>query len=107
MNPDGIHFEVTFPDILEGDRSTKIQDTIVAHQQKVISHKTMSGIIAKELRYNSYDYGKEQEAIKAEDKANVSSLGFPHLTPDDADAESRSDGKSVSQNFESTKYIRK
>jgi hypothetical protein len=91
MNPDGIHFEVTFPDILEGDRSTKIQDTIVAHQQKVISHKTMSGIIAKELRYNSYDYGKEQEAIKAEDKANVSSLGFPQLTPDDADAESRSE----------------
>lgn len=93
INPEGIHFEVTFPDILEGDRSAKIQDTIVAHQQKIISHKTMSGIIAKELRYNSYDYAKEQDQIAEEDKKNSASLGFPDvpgLTPEDQDAESRS-----------------
>ena len=72
-------FEVTFPEILEEDRSTKIQDIVVARDSEVISKRTAANMIAKELKITSYDYEKEQAEISA-DKA--SSQPFDDSTDD-------------------------
>jgi hypothetical protein len=64
-------FEVNFPEIMEEDRSQKIQDLVLAKQEGAISHRTMSEITAKELRITKYDYEKEQKQIG--DEARTSS----------------------------------
>ena len=78
-------FEVNFPEILEEDRSAKIQDLVIAKQEQVMSHQTFSYIVAKELKITKYDYEDEQAKIKKEMKENpmLMNLGGPDgLTPD-------------------------
>ena len=59
-------FEITFPEIMEEDRSAKMKDLALAKTEGAISHKTMSHMMAKELKITKYDYDKEQSEIKAE-----------------------------------------
>lgn len=65
-----LKFEITFPEIMEEDRTAKIKDLVVAKTEGAISHKTMSTMLAKELKFTKYDYDKEQEEIKAEAQKN-------------------------------------
>lgn len=58
--------EFNFDELVVEDRSKKIEDTIVAHKQKVFSHETMSNIIAKEMNHTSYNYAAEQKKIQTE-----------------------------------------
>jgi hypothetical protein len=84
-------FEVTFPEIMEEDRSAKIKDLIVAQQEEVISHKTMAHMIAKELKVTKYDYDKEQEEIEERKSTQGLFDTEPGLTPgaDSGDDEKR------------------
>lgn len=83
-------FEVNFPELMEEDRSTKIQDLIIAKDEGVISHEAMSYVVAKELKFTKYDYEEEQKKIEAEKRKVVYPLpppvddtsdGDPDLTP--------------------------
>lgn len=59
-------FEVNFPELMEEDRTAKIQDLVVAKQEGVISHRRMSEMISKEMRITKYDYESEQSDIEGE-----------------------------------------
>jgi hypothetical protein len=74
-------FEVTFPEILEEDRSTKMKDLILAHDAKVISHATLSKMLAKELKISKYNYETEKKELNAE------ALGMWGDNKDDADGD--------------------
>lgn len=64
-------FEINFPEMLEEDRSKKIQDLVLANQERVLSHETISNIIAKELKVTDYDYSDEQAKILKEQKRDT------------------------------------
>lgn len=64
-------FEINFPEILEEDSASKIKNVILAKDQNVISHKTMSMMIAKELRITKFDYEKEQQIITKDSKQDL------------------------------------
>lgn len=55
--------EVTFPEIVVQDRSSKLRDTFLAASEGAISHKRASEIAAKELGVTEYDYRTEQKEI--------------------------------------------
>ena len=75
-------FEINFPEILEEDRSAKIQDLTTAKQEMVISHKTYAYIVAKELKVSKYDYDAEQAVIKQEMQSNpLLMTGLPDPQP--------------------------
>lgn len=80
-----VDFEVTFPEILEEDRTAKIKDIIVAKDANVFSHKTMAQMVAKELKFTKYDYDTEQAEINKESLSMFSDLG------DDSDPLTRTD----------------
>jgi hypothetical protein len=71
LDPMKCKFEVNFPEILEEDRSTKIQDLYSAVDRRTLSHETASYIVAKELKITKYDYETEQEKIAGEDKKSA------------------------------------
>lgn len=85
MNPDDPKnaFEINFAEILAEDRSAKIQDLVIAKDEKVIAHETMSYIVAKELNITKYDYQREQDRITKESKNPLFAPPAPDLTPDD------------------------
>lgn len=62
--------EFNFPELIVEDRSKKIQDLVTAHNNLVISHQTMSEIMAKELNISTYDYDDEQKEISDENINN-------------------------------------
>lgn len=74
-------FEINFPELMVEDRSTKIQDLVIARQEKVISHKRMSEIVAKELKITKYDYEEEQKEIEEESRS-TSLFDIPDMGPD-------------------------
>lgn len=76
-------FEINFPEIMEEDRSQKIQDLVLAKDEQVISHKKMSLIIAKELKITKYDYDEEQKEITNDSKNSNLFIGAPDLTADE------------------------
>lgn len=69
LDPDADR-EFNFPELIVEDRSKKIQDLIMAHDKLVISHQTMSEIMAKELNVTTYDYDDEQKQIEDENLKN-------------------------------------
>ncbi len=73
--------EFEFPEIAVEDRSAKIKDLEIAHQDKVISHRRLSTSIAKELGIEEYDYDKEKAEIEKESIESMSSL-YPPPDPD-------------------------
>lgn len=75
-------FEINFPEILEEDRSAKIQDLVIAKQENVISHETLSNIVAKELKISTYDYDEEQKKIVKESKNPLFNPILPPLGTD-------------------------
>lgn len=84
LDPKKEVFEVNFPEIIDEDRSAKIQDVFLARDNEVISHKTAAMIVAKELNITKYDYEAEQAEIES-DKASSDPLDLPgsdDLTPD-------------------------
>lgn len=58
--------EVTFPEIITQDRSTKLKDLALAELQNWISPKRAAEIAAKELGITDYNYASEQADRKAE-----------------------------------------
>lgn len=58
--------EITFPELITQDRSQKIKDTALAQELDVISHESMSIIVANELGITNYNYDTEQSLIDAE-----------------------------------------
>ena len=79
-------FEVNFPEIMEEDRSQKIQDLSLAKDEKAISHRRFSEIVAKELKVTDYDYEDEQKQIEKEARLSPDILiPEPDLTTDKSD----------------------
>lgn len=68
--------EFNFPEYISEDRSKKIQDLIIARDEKVISHQRMSELIAKELNITNYDFNDEQDTI-SEDMAHNNLMDIP------------------------------
>ncbi len=83
LDPLKIDREFNFPELINEDRSQKIQDVVVSEQQKYISHETAANIVAKELNITTYDYEKEKVKIQNEsqDKLEQSLMFSP--TPGD------------------------
>lgn len=79
MNPN-VPFEVNFPEIMEEDRTKKIQDIIIANQEGVISQRQKSHMIAKELKITNYDYETTQDEI-ADDLKTMSPFAMPGTPP--------------------------
>jgi hypothetical protein len=78
-------FEITFPEILEEDRTAKIADIIAAKDANVFSHRTMAQMVAKELKVTKYNYETEQQAI-SDESLGMFGDGDTDLTqPDDPD----------------------
>ncbi len=70
MDPKKYTFEITFPEIMEEDRTTKIQDLYLARDNGTFANSTVSYMVAKELKVTKYDYESEQEKIKKERKSS-------------------------------------
>lgn len=96
--------EITFPELITQDRSAKIKDLIIAKDEKAISHKYMSNVIASELGYTSYDYEVEMKQIELEAKSGIlkklqniliSPLTSTALTTSDEDDEPDASGSAV------------
>lgn len=86
--------EVTFPEVITQDSASKIQNISLAEQEKAISHKRMSELIAKELNITEYDYDIEQDQIAKEQKKGVLSImnpltTSPLLPPNNTDSSAR------------------
>ncbi len=84
LDPKTVEREFNFPEFINEDRSKKIQDLVVARDEKVISHKRMAEMTAKELAITQYDYDQEQENIteeQAEHPLNDPLLDDPDLDP--------------------------
>lgn len=71
--------EVTFPEIITQDRSSKLKDLALAQQQKWFSPERCAEIAAKELGADNYDYQDEMSKIKADPAQNLA--GFPFSMP--------------------------
>ena len=63
--------EVTFPEIYQGDRSQKISDISSAEVARVISHRTASEMIAKELLITTYNYDDEIKKIISDENSKI------------------------------------
>jgi hypothetical protein len=65
--------EVTFPEIITQDRSSKIKDIVVAEQAGYIKPERAATMVAKELGITDYNYGNEQidirQSIQSKDPA--------------------------------------
>lgn len=85
IDPATVTYEIVMPDILEGDSQAKVKAYYAAKDEKVISHKTMSQLVAKELKVQQYDYDDEQEQIETEAQ---NSLLFPDAQDPDLDPDS-------------------
>jgi hypothetical protein len=73
-------FEINWPEIMEEDSTQKIANLALAKQQNAIAHRTMSEMMAKELRITKYDYEEEIKQIEKEMR-NPSLFDAPDLTP--------------------------
>jgi hypothetical protein len=56
--------EVTFPEIISQDRSSKLRDISVAEINGWISKKRAAQMAAEEFAIDNYDYDKELDEIK-------------------------------------------
>lgn len=74
--------EFNFPELIVEDRSKKLQDMVLAYEKGIISHKTMSDVVAKELNITSYDYDEEMAEIE---KFELDSANLTDPEPDDSD----------------------
>lgn len=74
-------FEVNFSELLAEDATTKVNNTVVAHDEQAISHKTMSHMLAKEIGITHYDYEEEMKQIQEEQASGMFDVA------DDQDAE--------------------
>lgn len=93
--------EVSFPEIMEEDRSGKIKDLVVAKDESAISHRTMSTIVAKELKITDYDYEAEQKQILKEQKQQMLDAGGGRPgTGDPANPDDNPKGKSGDLNLD-------
>jgi hypothetical protein len=66
---EGEEIEVTFPTIVEQDRSAKLKDLALAEDQLWLSHKRCAAIAAKELGVTEYEYEEELQDIRQEQAA--------------------------------------
>lgn len=69
--------EITFPEIVTSDRSTKIKDIIVAQQNGYISKARAASMVAKELAISSFDYDLETIEISDEKLTNTNTVLDP------------------------------
>lgn len=76
-----VECEVTFPDIITADRSTKLRDLALAQSQGWISKERAAEIAAKELGITEYDYELEQEKGVEEQPEGAPLTGAPKLSP--------------------------
>lgn len=90
-----INREFNFPEYISEDRSKKIQDLIIARDEKIISHKRMSELTAKELNITNYDYEDEQSTID-EDMAHNNLMDVPDSL-DQSDDLTKDDSKGQTQ----------
>lgn len=58
--------EVTFPEIMPGDRSAKIKDVITVMNESMITHQRASEMCVKELNVSEYEYAQEMTAMKSD-----------------------------------------
>ncbi len=79
-NPDAV-IDLIFPAVYEEDRSVLLKDLITSQEAQFITHRRAAEQGAKELGVENYDYGEEQDNIRAERKAGV---GAPPLGAGDA-----------------------
>jgi hypothetical protein len=58
--------EITFPEIITQDRSTKIKDLALGETQGWFSKKRTAETAAKEFGFTDYEFSEEQEQMMAE-----------------------------------------
>ena len=81
-------FEITFPEIVTEDRSSKLKDLQAAQANGWISRERAAEIAAKELGVTKFEYKKEREKIEIESQdsfaaaSSVAPLSAPAEEPD-------------------------
>lgn len=75
--------EVTFPELISQDRSSKLKDLAAAQSQGWISKKRAAQIAAKELGVTEFNYEEEIEEIKAEEPMFAPLTLPPQYTADE------------------------
>lgn len=85
---DGVDIEVTFPTIVEQDRSSKLKDLLVAEEAGWISKERAATIAAKELSITEFEYEEEKEDIASGiEPMDVAPLTKPGMAPAEPSAE--------------------
>lgn len=73
--------EVTFPEIITQDRSSKLKDLSTAESMGWISHSRAAEIASKELNISNFDWDIEKEAIEEERIASDAQSYMPLTMP--------------------------
>jgi hypothetical protein len=67
-----VEYEITWPELITQDRSSKLKDIMAVQSQGYISKERAASIIAKELNITEYDFDLEKEDMAAEAPKDVS-----------------------------------
>lgn len=78
--------EITFPEIVSQDRSTKLADLNLAMISGWLSKETCANIASKEFSISEFDYNEEQQKISDEGSAGLDPLTAPGKTQTSDDA---------------------
>ena len=68
---EGAECEITFPEIISQDATSKIKNLVLAEEVETIDHETMSIGVAQELGLTNYDYNATQVKIQADKKRDL------------------------------------
>jgi hypothetical protein len=100
FNIKGAKFEVTFPELITQDRSSKIKDLMAIEQAGYLSKERVAQIIAKEFGVTDFNFQKEQEEItKQIDTTPVEPLtSLPRQPLDSSSALTSDERKDIASN---------
>lgn len=88
--------EITFPELIIQDRSSKLKDLALAETQEWISKSRAAEIAAKELHITDFEFNKEMEDISAE-KSTEPGILSPLTAPPAVDGGQEPKSKVTSQ----------
>lgn len=94
--------EVTFPELVTQDRSSKMKDLALAQSQGWLSKKRAAEIAAQELQVTEYNFDKEEELI-SDQEVMPAAKASPLTTPGKVETETQAAAKAAISNEQKRK----
>ena len=91
--------EVTMPELMVQDRSTKLKDLALAETQKWLSKERAAEIASKEFQISNYDYDQEKVIIDQQEPADVQTEQQPLSGNEPDEDEEDADPTGISSQF--------